>query len=385
MPWVVSGGRLRHCTLLMVFELMNVGIGIVGLSGSGRTTIFNALTRGKAAIGGFGGGAANIGIAKVPDERLRVLTDMFHPKKTVSAEIKYLDLGASVKALASEKGGGALLTQLAAVDAILSVVRAFHDPVVPITGGVDVARDIGEMDLELAFSDMAIIERRFDRIGSSLKGAKADERPKLERERELLFRIRDELEKDIPIREQHLSDEEQRIIAGYQFLSAKPVITLVNVGEEDLSRIHDIEAELNACFAKPSHRVIVMCGKLEMDLASLDESLVGDFLSEYGLTQTGLARAIQTSYELLGLISFLTVGEDEVRAWPVARGTIAQKAAGKVHSDIERGFIRAEVISYQDLVSSGSLAEARKRGILRLEGKTYVIQDGDIVNYLFNV
>lgn len=365
---------------------MNVGIGIVGLSGAGRTTIFNALTRGKVATGGFGGGAANIGIAKVPDERLQVLTDMFHPKKTIPAEIKYLDLGASIKTMASEKGGGVLLAQLSTVDAVLSVVRAFNDPVMPHpAGSIDVARDISEMNLELAFSDLAIIERRFDRIGSSLKGAKADERPKLERERELLFRIRGELEKDIPIREQQLSDEEQKIIAGYQFLSAKPAITLVNIGEEDLPRARDMEAELNTHFARPSHRVVVMCGKLEMELSGLDEESVKDFLDGYGLAQTGLTRVIQTSYELLGLISFLTVGEDEVRAWPVARGTIAQKAAGKVHSDIERGFIRAEVISYQDMISSGSLAEAKKRGILRLEGKAYVVQDGDIINYLFNV
>lgn len=365
---------------------MNLGIGIVGLSGSGRTTVFNALTRGKAATGGFGGGAANIGVAKVPDERLRVLTGMFCPKKTVPAEIKYLDLGASVKAMASEKGGGALLAQLTTVDAVLSVIRAFQDPVVPHpAGSINVARDIGEMDLELAFSDLAIIERRFDRIGSSLKGAKAEERPKLERERELLFRLRGDLEKDIAIREQSLSDDEQKMIAGYQFLSAKPVITLVNIGEEDLPRAQDMETELNARFGKSNHRIVVMCGKLEMELSGLDEASVADFLGEYGLTQTGLARVIQASYELLGLISFLTVGEDEVRAWPISRGAVAQKAAGKVHSDIERGFIRAEVISYQDMVACGSLAEAKKRGLLRLEGKAYVIQDGDIINYLFNV
>jgi len=369
-----------------LIEFMSVGIGIVGLPGTGRTTIFNALTRGKAATGGFGGGIANIGIAKVPDERLAVLTDMFRPQKTVLSEIKYLDLGASVKAMASEKGGGALLTQLATVDAVLSVIRAYDDAIVPHpSGGVDVARDIGEIDLELAFSDLAIIERRFDRIGSSLKGAKADERSKLERERELLFRIRGELENDTPIRDQSLGDEEQKMISGYQFLSAKPIITLVNIGEEDLPRAQAMEIELSTRFARPNHRIVAMCGKLEMELSGLDEGSVKEFLAEYGLAQTGLARVIQASYELLGLISFLTAGEDEVRAWPIARGTVAQKAASKVHSDIERGFIRAEVVSYQDLIDSGSLAEAKRRGILRLEGKTYVVQDGDIINYLFNV
>jgi ribosome-binding ATPase len=282
--------------------------------------------------------------------------------------------------------GGPLLQQLTNVDALLSVVRAFEDPVIPHpAGSINVARDIGEMNLELAFSDLAIIERRFDRIGSSLKGAKADERPRLLHEQELLHGIKDELEKDIPIREQSIEDEDQRILANYQFLSAKPIITVVNIGEGDLPKAREMEASLNREFGRPDHRVVVLAGKLEMDLSSLDEASVADFLKEYGLTQTGLQRVIQTSYDLLGLISFLTVGEDEVRAWPITRGSPAQKAAGKVHSDIERGFIRAEVVGYQDLITAGSLAEAKKRGILRLEGKTYTVQDGDIINYLFNV
>jgi GTP-binding protein YchF len=365
---------------------LSVDIGIIGLPGSGRTTIFNALTRGKAETGGFGGGTANIGIAKVPDARLEVLTKIFNPRKTIYAEIKYLDLGSSVKALAAEKGGGQFLAQLAAVDAMLSVIRAFRDPVIPHpAGSIDVVRDIGEMDLELAFSDLAIIEKRFDRIGSAMKGAKPDERARLSYEHELLRAIRGELEKDVPVREQKFTEEEQRLISGYQFLSAKPLITLVNIGEEELPHAAEMEAELNAKFGQPNHRIAVMCGKLEMELSGLDESTVRDFLDEYGLSQTGLDRVIQTSYELLGLISFLTVGEDEVRAWPIVRETVAQKAAGKVHSDIERGFIRAEVISYKDMVGSGSIAEARKRGILRLEGKSYVVQDGDIINFLFNV
>ncbi len=366
---------------------MSVGIGIIGLSGSGRTTIFNALTRGKAETGGFGGGTANIGIAKVPDERLRVLTEMFHPRKTIPAEIKYLDLGASVKTIAKEGGvGGPLLQQLSNVDALLNVIRAFEDPVIPHpAGSIDVARDIGEMNLELAFSDMAIIERRFDRLGSSLKGAKADERPKLLHEQELLHRIKDELEKDVPIREQAVSDEDKRILANFQFLSAKPIITVVNIGEGDLPQAREMEERLNKEFGRPDHRIVVLAGKLEMDLSGLDEASVADFLKEYGLAQTGLERVIQTSYDLLGLISFLTVGEDEVRAWPITKGTPAQKAAGKIHSDIERGFIRAEVVSYQDLIAAGSLAEARKRGTLRLEGKTYIVQDGDVINFLFNV
>ena len=367
---------------------MSLGIGIIGLSGSGRTTIFNALTGNKAETGGFGAAsAAHVGMAKVPDDRLEAFTRLFKPKKTTQAEIQYLDVGASVKALA--KGGGTagqLLTQLAGVDALLNVVRAFEDPAIPHpSGSIDVARDIGEMNLEVAFSDLAIIEKRFNRIASSIRGAKPEEKPRLLAEQELMHRLRDELEKDIPIREQKLTEEEEHLLVGYQFLSAKPLITLVNIGEAALPKSKQMEAELNQKFARPNHRVIVLCGKLEMDLSGLDEASTRDFLKEYGLEQTGLERVIQASYELLGLISFLTVGPDEVRAWPVTRGSTAQKAAGKIHSDIERGFIRAEVIGYKELLECGTIAEAKKRGLLRLEGKTYVVQDGDVINFLFNV
>lgn len=367
---------------------MSVGIGIVGLASSGRTTIFNALTRGKADTGGFGGaGASHIGMARVPDARLGVLADLLHPKKVVPTEIRYLDIGASVKSLAKEGGvSGELLTQLSGVDALLNVVRAFADPAIPHpAGGIDVARDIAEMDMELAFSDLAIIERRFDRIGSSLKGAKADERAHLLHEQELLHRIKDELEKDIPLREQKLSEEERHLIAGFQFLSAKPLMTLVNIGEEDLPRAQAMEAELNQRFGKPHHCLIVLAGKLEMELGELDEATAKECRAEFGLTESGLERAIRTSYDLLGLITFFTTASDELKAWPIPRGTVAQRAAGKVHTDMERGFIRAEVVSYKDLVECSSLAEARKRGLLRLEGKSYVVQDGDVINYLFNV
>lgn len=367
---------------------MSLGIGIIGLGGSGRTTIFNALTRSTASTGGFGGAAqAHIGMAKVPDERLDKLTAMFNPQRTVPAEIKYLDIGASVKSLAKEGGaGGQLLNQLATVDALLNVVRAFNDPSIPHPrGNIDVARDISEMNLEVAFSDLAIIEKRFNRIAVSIRGARSDERPRLVAEQELLHRIKDDLEKDIPLREQTLSEEEERLLSGYQFLSAKPLITLVNIGEEDLPRAVEMEKELNKTFARHNHRIVVLCGKLEMELSGLDDTSINDFLSGYGLEKTGMERVIQASYDLLGLISFLTAGADEVRAWPISRGTVAQKAAGKIHSDIERGFIRAEVISYKDLIECGSMNEAKKRGWLRLEGKTYIVQDGDIINFLFNV
>jgi GTP-binding protein YchF len=367
---------------------MGLGIGIIGLSGSGRTTVFNALTGNNAETGGFGAAsAAHVGMAKVPDVRLDAFTKLFNPKKTTPAEIQYLDIGASVKTLA--KGGGTasqLLTQLAGVDALINVVRAFEDASIPHpSGSIDVSRDISDMNLEVAFSDLAVIEKRFNRIASSIRGAKPEEKPRLLLEQDLLHRLRDALEGDIPIREQKLTDEEEKIISGYQFLSAKPLITLVNISEADLPKSKQLEADLNQKFAQPNHRVVVICGKLEMDISGLDQDSVHDFLNEYGLEQTGLERVIQISYELLGLISFLTVGLDDVHAWPITKGSNAQKAAGKIHSDIERGFIRAEVIGYKELLACQTIAEAKKQGVLRLEGKTYIVQDGDVINFLFNV
>jgi len=367
---------------------MGLGIGIIGLSGSGRTTIFNALTGNNAETGGFGAASvAHVGMAKVPDVRLDDFTKLFNPKKTTPAEIQYLDIGASVKTLA--KGGGSasqLLTQLAGVDALINVVRSFEDSSLPHpSGSIDVSRDISDMNLEVIFSDLAVIEKRFNRIASSIRGAKPEEKPRLLQEQELLHRLRDALEKDIPIREQSLNDEEEKIISGYQFLSAKPLITLVNIGEADLLNAKQTELDLNQKFAQPNHRVVVMCGKLEMDISSLDQESVREFLNEYGLEQTGLERVIHISYELLGLISFLTVGPDDVHAWPITKGSNAQKAAGKIHSDIERGFIRAEVIGYKELLKCQTIAEAKKQGILRLEGKTYIVQDGDVINFLFNI
>jgi len=367
---------------------MGLGIGIIGLPGSGRTTIFNALTGNNAETGGFGAAAAaHVGMAKVPDARLEAFTKLFNPKKKTPAEIQYLDIGASVKTLA--KGGGsasALLTQLAGVDALINVVRAFENPAIPHQlGGIDVRRDISEMNLEVIFSDLALIEKRFNRIASSIRGAKPEEKPRLLFEQDLLHRLRDALEKDIPLREQILSEEEEKAISGYQFLSAKPLITIVNISESDIYKSKQLEEELNQQFAQQNHRMVVLCGKLEMEISGLDQNSVSDFLSEFKLEKTGMERVIQTSYELLGLISFLTVGPDDVHAWPITAGSTAQRAAGKIHSDIERGFIRAEVIGHNELLECQTIPEAKKRGLLRLEGKTYIVQDGDVINFLFNV
>ena len=363
---------------------MSVDIGIIGLAKSGKTTIFNALTKGKADIESL---APHIGIAKVPEPRLKTLADILHPKRVVPAETRYIDIGASVKGLVADKAiGGQFLTQLSNVDTLINVVRAFTDESIPhIEGSLDVDRDIDTTNLELAFSDLAIIEKRLERIKVSLKGAKPPERQGLLREEELLMKVKADLEKDIPVRELKLTTDEARTITNYQFLTAKPLLIVVNIGEEQLPQAASLEAELDSHYSQPNCRIIALCGKLEMELTQLDNSAAEGFRAEFGIRESGLDRIIKLSYELLGLISFFTIASGEVKAWSIQNGTNALKAAGKIHSDMERGFIRAAVISYDDLVKCGSVAEARKRGLLRLEGKEYIVQDGDVITFLFNV
>ena len=363
---------------------MSVDIGITGLVKSGKTTIFNALTRGKADIESS---APNIGIANVPEPRLKMLADMLHPKRVVPAEVRYIDIGASAKGLVEDKAiSGQLLSQLSNVDALISVVRAFTDESIPhVEGSLDVERDIATTDLELAFSDLALLERRLERIKVSLKGAKQPERQGLLREQEMLIKIKADLEKDMPIRQQKLTTDEARTIANYQFLTAKPLLIVVNIGEEQLSQAVSLETELNSHYSRPKCRITTICGKLEAELTQLDDEAAAGFRADFGMGESGLDRAIKLSYELLGLISFLTIASGEVKAWSIQSDTNALKAAGKIHSDMERGFIRAEVISYDSLVKCGSLSEARKKGLLRMEGKSYIVQDGDVITFLFNV
>ena len=366
---------------------MTVASGIIGLAKSGRTTIFNALTHGHAGTGSYSREAAHLGIARVPEPRLDMLADVLHPEKIVPAEVRYLDIGASVKSLAKDTAiSGEQLSQLSSTDALINVVRAFGDESIPHPqGSIDAERDIAAMDLELIFSDLAIIERRFNRIGASLKGAKQTERQGLLHEKELLMKIKDDLEKDIPVREQSLTESEARVISGFQFLSSKPLLIVVNIGEEQLPTASAMEAELKPRHERAKCRLITLCGKLEMELTQLDDEEANIFRAEFSLTEAGLDRTIRLSYELLGFITFFTTVSNEVRAWSIPSGTTAVKAAGKIHSDMERGFIRAEVISCDDLFKSGSLAEARRHGLLRLEGKNHPVQDGDVITFLFNV
>ncbi len=368
---------------------MSVNVGIIGLARSGRTTIFNALTKGAVDTTRYTreGSAPHIGTAQVPEPRLKALVDMLQPKKVVPATATYIDIGASVKGLVQEKGiEGQLLAQLSNADALINVVRVFKDDSISHPeGSLDVKRDIANMNLELAFSDLALLERRLGRIETSLKGAKALERQGLLREQELVMKLKGDLEKDVPIRELTLSADEVRTMAGYQFLTAKPLLVVANIGEADLPQAESLEAELNSRYSRPKCRLITLCGKLEMELAQLEDSEADELRAGFGMKEPGVERVIKQSYELLGLISFFTVVSSEVKAWSIPSGTEAVKAAGKIHSDMEKGFIRAEVVSYSDLMKCGSLAEARKKGALQSEGKSYIVQDGDIITFLFNV
>ena len=368
---------------------MSIDIGIIGLAKSGKTTIFNALTKGKADTGSYTAESLtqHFGVAKVPEPRLETLAALLQPKRVVPAEVRYIDIGASVRSLVKDKGiGGELLNQLSNADTLINVARAFADERIPhVEGSLDVERDITTMDLELTFSDLAILERRLERIETSLKGAKPPERQGLLQEQGTLIKFKADLEKEIPIRELRLTTNEARTIANYQFLTAKPLLIVVNIGEEQLPEAVSLEADLNSRYSREKCRIITLCGKLEMELAELDNSAAEEFRADFGIKESGLDRVIKLSYELLGLISFFSIASGEVKAWSIQNGTSALKAAGKIHSDMERGFIRAEVISYDDLVKCGNLSEARKKGLLRLEGKDYIVQDGDVITFLFNV
>ena len=357
-------------------------IGIIGLPKSGKTTVFNSLTKGKAETGAYTPTAMepNLGVAKVPDPRLSSLETIFKPKRTVPAEVRYVDV-----AIPKDKGlGGELLAYLGQTDALIHVVRAFTDERIPhIEGSIDPARDIAIINLELAFSDMSIIERRLKRIEDSLKGAKSPQRETLLREQDLMARISSALEKEVPVREQELSKEEAKTVEGYQFLTNKPLLVLLNIGEEQLVQASSLEADLHSHY--PHLPVAAICGKLEMELSQLSEAEALEFRSSLNIEEAMIDRIIRLSYDLLGLISFFTIASGEVKAWTVPRNTLAPEAAGKVHSDMERGFIRAEVTHYDDLLKCGSSAEARKRGLLHLEGKNYIVQDGDVITFLFNV
>jgi len=363
-------------------------LGIIGLPLSGKTTFFNAVTRGRAQTGAYASQSQpNVGVVQVPDERVDRLAELYRPKKKTYATIEYVDFPASSEAFGKGQGiGGRFFNELARMDALIGVIRAFRDETVPHPeGSVDPDRDIATLELELAFADLAIIERRLQRLETEIRSLRPGERDRPQRIADLLRRLKAGLEAETPIRAQPLSADDWELLEGTQFLTAKPLLLVINIGEEDLPRRAELEAAFRERYRAPNRDVAVMCAKFEAELNELSDEEAAAFRTEAGVSESGAAQAIRSSYALLGLISFLTAGPDECRAWTIRAGATAPEAAGKIHSDLQRGFIRAEVIRFEDLMAAGSESEARKRGLLRTEGKSYVVQDGDVLHILFNV
>ncbi len=357
-------------------------VGIIGLSSVGKSTLFQLVT-GAPPAPPSGRPEPRLGIARVPDTRIEALAKLYSPKKKTLATIEYVDVpGVS-------KGEGSALVDLPAlrnIDALVHVVRAFESEVVPHPeGSVDPLRDAAMLDLELILADLGAVEKRIERLDANIKKAKKAEDVA---ERELFQKMKEALEAEKPLRDVAFSDEERRKLRNYQFLSEKPVLLAINMGEGQIRDAAGIlkSSGLEGFVASRPHLALCpVSATIEAEMSELSAEDATAFLEDLGLAEPGLHRVIRTSYALLGLISFLTAGEDECRAWTIRRGTSAQQAAGEIHSDIERGFIRAEVVAFDELVSLGSLAACREKGSLRLEGKEYVVRDGDVINFRFNV
>lgn len=362
-------------------------LAIIGLPLSGKTTIFNAATRGAAQVASYSGASKpNLGIAKVPDDRLGALTQMYRPEKTTPAEVAYIDLPAPPDGMGQTRGiYGEYLNQMQNADALIVVARAFEDPTVADAGdGVDALRDIETMLYELTFADLDILSRRLERIEQNLKGSRRSDRDAMLREKDTLSNLSDALEDGIPIRENELPADTMRRVNEFQFLTAKPLIAVVNAGD-DTDEASQLQKQLDARLSDSGVNSAVIQGGLEMEFAQMSREDEGEFRDALGAGESGLARMVRLSFDALDQISFFTGGPKEVRAWTTSRGDSAPRAASRIHSDMERGFIRAEVVSYEDLITSGSESNSRKLGLMRQEGKDYTVQDGDVVHILFNV
>ncbi len=361
-------------------------IGIVGLPNVGKSTMFNAITNAGAECANypFCTIEPNVGVVPVPDERLDKLTQMYNPQKTTHAVVEFVDIAGLVKGASKGEGlGNKFLSHIREVDAICEVVRCFENPnVVHVDGSIDPIRDIETINLELIFADIETIDKRLDRAKKSLKADK-----KFQVEIDLLEKIKETLEQGKPARTLNLNEEELDIIKDSFLLTLKPILYIANVSEEQLSDAqNDVNVKKVIEYAKNEGAgVIPLCVKIEEELATLDKEDQKEMLDAIGIEESGLDKVIKASYELLGLMSFLTAGETEVRAWTIKKGTKAPEAAGKIHSDIQRGFIKAEIVSYDDLVREGSMLAAKEKGLVRSEGKEYIMQDGDIVLFRFNV
>jgi GTP-binding protein YchF len=355
--------------------------GLIGLPAVGKSTLFQLLTGAPAPVAG-GRPEPRVGVARVPDARVDKLAEMYRPKKKTQATIEFVD----VPGVAKGEGGALVdLPALRGVDALVHVVRAFESEVVPHPEGtVDPLRDARILELELILADLGAVERRLERLEANIKKAnKADDVA----ERAVFLKMKEALEAERPLRELELGDEERKRLRQYSLLSEKPVVVVVNMGEEDVrgAAAYLESSGLAALATRPGFALCPVAAPIEAEMAQLAPEDARSFREDLGLAEPGLDRVVRAAYALLGLISFLTSGEDECRAWTIPRGTRAQQAAGAIHSDIERGFIRAEVVAFDDLVAAGSIAACRERGTLRLEGKDYLVRDGDVINFRFNV
>lgn len=348
-------------------------LGIIGLPQSGKTTLFNALTRATQPTGVAGKIEVHTAVVDVPDPRVDVLSRMFNPKKTIYAKVTYADI-AGLDGSASKSGiSGTLLNQLTQMDGFIHVIRSFEDEAVPHPqGSVDPARDLAAMDAEFVLNDLIAVERKLERLAEERKKGGGRDRTTIEREIVLFERLQAALNEETPLRDVEISLDEEKTLSGFGFLSRKPVLVVLNLAEGQTAP--------EIPYPHQRSQVVALQGKLEMDIAQLPPDDAAMFMAEYGIEEPSLNRMIRLSYDLLGLQSFFTVGPDEVRAWTVRRGATAPEAAGEIHTDLQKGFIRAEVVTYDDLVSLGGMAEARAKGRLRLEGKEYIVQEGEIVH-----
>ena len=351
--------------------------GIIGLPQVGKTSLFKILTKAKVEERAHSR-QEHIGVARVPDDRLQKLSDLYSPKKTTFATVDFVDVAAIGQEALKET---AFLASLRQVDALIHVLRAFEDESIPHVGPIDPLRDIRNVEFDLMISDLTQVEKRLERLEKDLKKGRTQD---LEREQALLLRSKEALEKEQPLRELEMTNEEKKLIKGFMFLSQKPILYALNIGESTTLG-DDLETavsrfKLDEVAQRPNAGATAICGKVEAELAEMDDEEAAEFLGSYGLHESGLVRLIRKSYELLGLISFFTAGEDECRAWTVPVGSKAPQAAGAIHSDLEHHFIRAETIRWDTLLDAGSEAVARSRGTLRLEGKEYIVQDGDVMH-----